>query len=476
MSDRSTSPYDSPPEPPLPATPSTISRRARRGSIQCAYFNAALWGLGNGLVGSTLVIYLAYELGADAVVLGVSWILAFPKFVGLLRLSAPAMIDRVASRKSFCLAAYVASACVLACLPIVAAPGFLSTPRQSLWALVAIWSLYHLLEYLGTVALWSWLADLVPLAVRGRFIGYRQRWLVAGSLLGMLAAGGFSHWWKQSVVPVGGRLAFGIPAAAWVGYAIAAAVGALVLLIAVWPLARMVPLRMVAARDSVLPWRSLLAPLADARYWRLLVFGCALSFFNGLTQSIQFFYPAAVLGLALWMMLSLRSTTRLGQLWISPAMGRLADRFGNRPVMIACQLVVATGPAFYLLATPNAPWWIAGAWLAWIMYAGLNVCLPNLMIKLATPQQRAAYIATYFAITGVVYAVSTLVGGSLVESYRATTFTFGGFVEPWDIFDVMFLVGWIGRTASVLLLFWIIEPGAKPFWQFLDSQFSEAES
>ena len=29
----------------------------------------------------------------------------------------------------------------------------------------------------------------------------------------------------------------------------------------------------------------------DGRYWRLLAFGCWLSFFNGVTQSIQFIYP-----------------------------------------------------------------------------------------------------------------------------------------------------------------------------------------
>jgi len=37
-----------------------------------------------------------------------------------------------------------------------------------------LWCTYHLLEYLGTVALWAWLADLVPLRIRGRFLGRRE--------------------------------------------------------------------------------------------------------------------------------------------------------------------------------------------------------------------------------------------------------------------------------------------------------------
>jgi len=28
-------------------------------------------------------------------------------------------------------------------------------------------------------------------------------------------------------------------------------------------------------------------------------------------------------------------------------------------------------------------WWFAGAWVLWIAYAGLNLCLPNLMLKLS---------------------------------------------------------------------------------------------
>lgn len=102
------------------------------------------------------------------------------------------MIDRLANRKTFCMACYALSACLLLLLPAVAAPGLLATPMRSLIVLVGIWSLYHLLEYLGTVALWSWLADLVPHRVRGTFIGYRERWMLSGNIIGMLTAGGFT--------------------------------------------------------------------------------------------------------------------------------------------------------------------------------------------------------------------------------------------------------------------------------------------
>ncbi len=105
------------------------------------------------------------------------------------------LIGRIADRKTFCLGTFLLSGLLLFCLPIMAAPGMLRSAAISLAALVILWSLHHLMQYLGTVALFSWLADIAPLRIRGRFFGYRQRWLVAGEAVGALACGLFSYWW-----------------------------------------------------------------------------------------------------------------------------------------------------------------------------------------------------------------------------------------------------------------------------------------
>ena len=65
-------------------------------------------------------------------------------------------------------------------------------------------------------------------------------------------------------------------------------------------------------------------------------------------------------------------------------------------------------------ATPQRWLWFTGAWVLWIAYAGLNVCLPNLMLKLSPERSNAPYIATFYAVTGLCYAASTVVGGLLV--------------------------------------------------------------
>ena len=433
----------------------SVSQRSRARRL--AYYNGAIWAVGSGLISSMLIVYLAMEFDVPGIGLWISLILAAPRIAGLLRMAAPALIGRLAGRKAFCLTTYLLSAVVLFGIPLAAAPGVLPSARHSLAALVLLWCVYHLLEYLGTVALWSWLADLVPLRIRGRFLGRRERWMVTGQAVAMLATGGFSFWWNRAHAD----------ADRWIGYALPAAVGACLMIAAVVPLAKMPEVAVSRAVRLGATLRQMAAPLADARFLRLVLFGCWFSLSNGVTQFSQSVYPNWVLGIGLYFMLAVKVGMRTGQFAISPWMGRLADRVGNRPVMLACLPVVASGPLFYFLSGAEQPAWasnllVAGAWAAWIAYAGLNVCLPNLMLKLSPDESNTPYIATYFSISGLCLAVGTIVGGTAFDWFRDTLFVLPGSTISLDYYHFSFLFGWITRTMGVLLLLLIIEPNTNP--------------
>lgn len=460
-----------------PATRPTV--RDCLAARRMAYWNGAVWAIGNGLTSSTLVIYLAMELGVPGVGLAIGLIRAAPRLAGLLRVAAPLLIAAFGGRKRFCVAAYLGSAVVLSALPATSAPGVLPSPGASLAALVLLWCLYHLLEYLGSVALWSWLADAAPVRVRGAFIGRRQRWMVAGQAAAMTATGLFTWGFRAMHSELPG----------WVAYAVPATLGVCFMLVAVVPLLRMPSLREAAAtathngrrvrarthapcappavasedRVRVSTRLTLLAPLRDRRFLPLLFFGCWFSLSNGLTQSAQYLYPK-MLGAALFVMLALETGMRLGQLAVSPRLGRLADRLGNRPVMFVSLAITASGPLFYFLSTPAEPWWFAGAWLAWIAYAGLNVGLPNLTLKLAPREHNAAYVATFDAASGVCLAAGALLGGLACDWFRSAPFVlFGETVTAAAFYRLTFLAGWIARSLGLVLLLWVVEkPATAP--------------
>ena len=441
-------------------------RRARR----LAHWNAAVWAVGNGLVGGMLVTYMLQEMASTAtglersqIGLLIGLVFAAPHLAGLLRIAVPHLLPLWGTRRRFCATFYLASAMILTALP--AAPlmrGRLSD-RAVLWSVPLIWCLYHLTEYLATVSLWSWLRDLVPTRIRGRFIGRRQRWMLVGQSVAMLTAG-LHTWGWLGLHPQGER---------WIPYSICAATGTLFLAASIVPLLRMpdLPFRTSKERTSLrTKWNATIRPLRDKRFVGLLLFGCWFSFANGSTQSVQGRYPY-ILGIGLFTMLAFKTSMRFGQIAISPRVGRFADRCGNRRLIAWSIPLIATGPLFYLAAGAcekdlTIRLAAAGAWIVWIAWVGFNIGLQNLLLKLSPKQSEgAAYIATFYAVTGMFYALAALGGGALSDRFaqaRWTTPPLGNLPTfTFDSFQFGLFAGWALRLFSLVMLFLFVREASE---------------
>jgi MFS family permease len=412
-------------------------------AMRLANANAALWAIGNGLISTLLVIYLASDLGASG--LSLSLILAAPRFAGLLRLGVPALMARVRARKAVCIAGYVTSSVVLCCVPAVAALRSRIDSRVAIATFVGSWCLYHITEYVGTVTLWSWLGDLTPEHIRGRLLGRREFWLTAGRICGLAVSAGLATVW-----------AWALPGAPrWEPLALSAGVGAALMIVAVVPLTLMPGMSGAPSAMPQAPWRNIHRALVDPAYRRLLQFFFWFSLANGFSATAQETFPIGVLKLKYEFRQALQGLMRAGQLAIAPWAGGLVDRFGNRPIMIVSQLVVSSGLIFFLVATPERPWLIGGAFLVWSAYAGLNVGLDNIKLKLAPAENNAPFVAIYHATGDLANGVATVIGGCIydhlaAEKSAATTF-----------YTQIFVFGFIGRMLAVPLLGRLIEPGAR---------------
>jgi MFS family permease len=422
-----------------------LDRASLRRAIRLAYSNAAIWAIGNGLVSSTLIVYLALSVGARSFQSGV--IYAAPSLAGTLRLVVPAILARFGHRKLFCIFAYLASVAVLGLVPIAALT--LPTGSRAPVALVTAWCVYHLLEYCGTVALWSWTGDLVPRRVLGRFCGFRERWLVGGRVAGIAFTIALASLW-QLVAPSSPRVH---------ALAVSAACGAVFMLAAVVPLVLLPGVEFSPSAVPRTPWREIVRAMSRQPYRQLVVFSCAFAFVNGITQAAQGTFAPRVLKISYQGMQTIIATMRAGQMAIAPTMGRWCDTYGSRPVMIMSQLVVATGPLFLFMATRETWWWLLGAYLAWIAYAGLNVGLDDVKLKLAPSDNNAPYLAAYYSASNLIFGSSILIAGWTFDRLEDRGF------NTLSIYAGTFLVGWIGRTLVAALLIPIREPGA---WRMRD--------
>ena len=203
------------------------------------------------------------------------------------------------------------------------------------------------------------------------------------------------------------------------------------------------------------PWRTLGQALMHPSYRRLLTFSCWFAVVNGITAAAQSMYPLRVLGIEYAGMQTLNGMMRAGQSAIAPTLGRRVDQWGNRPVMMVAQAIAATGPLFFLFATPERWWLVAGAYVAWIAYAGMNVGLDNIKLKLAPPDNNAPYLAVYHAISDLANGAATIAGGLFFDRLPA------GGSDALALYAGLFVAGWLGRTVAVLFVAWLIEPGAR---------------
>ena len=129
--------------------------------------------------------------------------------------------------------------------------------------------------------------------------------------------------------------------------------------------------------------------------------------------------------------------------------------------MIGSLLLIAQAPLFFLLASPQRPWWIAGASVMWIAWVGLNIGQPNLMLKLCAPaDQHAVYRPVVQRHRAVLCRQHGPGRAALRPLWRCQFRLLGRFVL--DYYHLAFLLAWVFRSLGVLVLIWlVVEPGVE---------------
>jgi len=430
----------------------------RRTARLFAYLNGGIWAVGNGLVSTYLIIFLALEYDAPGLGLGIGMLLASPRLIGVLRLFVPAAIGRLTGRKSFCIACFLLSGLTLLFIVPIAAGRF-GDGNRAVVALVVVWGVYHLFQYFATIALWSWLGEIARFRLRSRFFGIRERWMVLGQAIAMLASGAIVWMWKE-LLPRSDQ---------WIAYAVSTCMGVCYMLLAIVPLCQLRSCyrsRKALAADSEtnkgaadegrISIANYFAPFRDERFLRLLLFGVFFAIACGLTQAPQNVFPRRVLGVSLFVVLGLKTWMRLGQWTLGPFAGRYADRRGNLLVLIAGLLITATGTLFYLPAQSSGSWlWLIGAWTVWIGWVLVNVTLPSIVLRSSPRGADTPHIALYYALTDLSLALATIAGGWLFDNIgrgHGTVLhlpTLGSI----DYYTYSFIAGWILRSLAAILFF-----------------------
>lgn len=137
--------------------------------------------------------------------------------------------------------------------------------------------------------------------------------------------------------------------------------------------------------------------------------------------------------------------------------GKLIDKVKSKPILIINFLGICFLPLFWLIARSDfvLPIWI-DAFLTGIFWSGVNLSLFNILLTLVEEKKlKEAYFALFSTITGLCGFLSSLLGGFLAEMLKS--FNYHTIFQDFKNYHILFLLVVIFRFLSIPLLFKVNE-------------------
>ena len=439
------------------------AKNAIRTSLRASTLDGVFATIFSTITSGVLLSNFLVELHASPTEIGL--LSSIPMLANLIQPLGAFLGDRVNSRHNYCLWVYGPSR--LLWLILVAGIAFAQwwhvEAQVLIWWTLTILCLTHFIGALGSASWLSWLAALVPRRLRGRYFGIRNS---AASLTNLLCVPLLGL--AVSAFPGGSLQAFGV-------VLLLGVVAGIISLAFQFLMVDVNPQRQqegswgvavsgqrsavsgqqsavssqqvgvgtraealeeageaiqhldleshspLPAPDSPLPTPHSRLPnfLRDKNFRFFLLYFSVWMF--AVNLSAPFFNLYMLENLAIdvsWVTIytSLQAGATLVMLVV---WGRLADRVGNRPILLAVGVLVAVTPLFWIGTGANS----LSVWLwlpllhilAGATWAAIDLCNNNLQLGVAPVQQQASYFAVAAAIAGISGALGTTVGGFLAE-------------------------------------------------------------
>lgn len=390
--------------------PVKIPKASIRHSLRASTLDGVFATVFSGVTGGVLLTNFLLELGATSVEIGL--LASIPMFVNLLQPLGAYISERTTSRHWYGLGVFGVSRLLwIFLLVLLAHFGDSEAGHHYLvMGTVAIVLITHILGCLGSASWFSWMAVLVPRRLRGRYFGIRNSAANFVNLLGVPLIGLGISTWKGGPIQ---------------GYSIALGLGIVAGLISLMfqfsmadvnpqaPLPENKVRKKQEARESTFKWYK------DANFLTFLVYFALWMFTVNLSAPFFNLYLLDNLHLDVSLVTLYGSLTAGANLLMLVLWGKLADRIGNRPILLTVGILAAVIPLFWLgVGVKAIDLWL---WLPLIhlfsggIWAAIDLCSNNIQMSVAPARSQAVYFAIASAIAGVTGALGTATGGFLAQ-------------------------------------------------------------
>lgn len=379
------------------------------------------------------------HLGASPAVLGL--LVSLASAAQLLQLPA-AWVTSLLGGRRVAIAANAAgrvSYAALAALPLLPA-----SDHDKLAVLLAVTALASALGVIGNNGWQSWMSELVPERVRGRYFGRRNALCTLGSMVASLAAG-------RVLDHAAGPVATERALAGLSLVAAAAGLAAAVLMSRQHEVSGPPPPRPSVAQA--------LRPFGHGASRGALAYTAAFGLASGLGTSFFALHVLGDLGLGFTVLALHAAGTAVFRGLALSAWGRCIDRLGARPVLVASSFGLALSPVLWLAASPRALWPLAvDAVLTGVLAGAQGLAAFAMPMAVAPRALRPYFLAVFSLVGGLGTAVAATLGGR-VAALLPARFELGG-REVYAL-QLLFLATALARVGAAALALRIREPGAR---------------
>ncbi|MBE8970323.1 MFS transporter [Nostocales cyanobacterium LEGE 12452] len=436
-----------------------ISKPEIRQSLKALTYESVFAAVLYSIIGGALLSNFLLELGAGPVEIGL--LAAIPQMVNLLQPLGAYLVNRITSFRWYFMCIFIPSRLLwLILLPaiwLVASSRI--TGYQVVQLTLAILLVANIIEAFGRAPWLGWSAVLVPQKLRGRYFGFRNSILGLTNLVGVPLLGlAVSAWPGGTLQGYGAVLVLGI------------VLGLISVICQFWMTDINPQLLKVAHSDTPNPQPQGIdfSLFKDANFLKFVLYLSIWCFAVNISNPFFNLYMLDNLDIDISVVTIYHGLGTGANMLMLLLWGKLADRIGNRPLLLLVGVLVAVTPLLWLgVRSDQISFWI---WLPLLhilaggTWAAIDLCTNNLMMGIAPLRYQSNYFAIAGAIAGITGAMGITVGSSL-----ATLPGVAGLLG-------LFVISGLLRVVALLPLVFVQEQRSIPLGQLMQFLFPIKQS
>ena len=394
------------------------------------------------LTTSPATVQFARSMGATGLHIGILG--ALPLGLVCMQLVSALVVQRLSRRKPVWICVSIVQRMIF--LPAALGPWLWPEvdERVWIWTLITLTAVNHGMLHFASPLWLSWMGDYLPHQGLNKFWGLRhssQQWTAALALLAN------SLFFFKSGVDV--RTAF----------VAIIALGALLGVTDILFFLRVSEPPLKHAAEGRL-WDALAGPFRQRNFRGYIYYTCFWNLAAMVGSPFISMYLLEHVGMDLFHVLLLWTISWVGGAVLSNRLGMLAERFGQRPVLVMCTAFKGINMLGLLVcpANPTVAFWVLAPifMIDAFLNAGILIANNGFLIKNSPRENRTMFVAAGTGFAGLVGGLASIVAGAAIAATDGWSYVLAG--TTYVNFHVMFGISLMLRLTAAGLATRISEP------------------